>query len=153
VAVYIAVFVVVVLGLLLAWRGLGTHASRVPLPLDVRALAATLEQAVDLLAGPEPRPRGAAQQARRIATAASLRLAQAAPAAGEAAAAATALLSAAAEDCLWAARLQESPGYSGNSGLEAGAAALLGHARRCLDAVREEREDAVLTTPVAPPVG
>ncbi len=153
-AVYIAVFVVVVIGLFLAWRGLGAHATTAPLPPDVRALAGTLRTVLDLLDAPEPRPREAPQQARKLAAAITLRLAQAAPSAEEEEAAALALLGAAADDCGWAARLQESSGYAANPGLRAGAEALLNHARRCLDAVPRVGEEPALTgLPAAPPAG
>jgi hypothetical protein len=152
VALYIAVFAVVVIGLLLAWRGLGAHASRAPLPPDVGSLADALRTALDLLEAPDPHPETAAQKARKLAAAISLRLAQAAPT-SEAEASATALLAAAADDCGWAARMRESAGYAGNPGLQAGAEALLRHARRCLEAVPPVSEETGLRpSPAAPPV-
>jgi hypothetical protein len=150
VAVYIVVFAVVVVGLFLAWRGLGAQASTAPLPPDVAALSVTLRAVLDLLETPAPRPEAAPQQARKLAAAISLRLAQAGPASEEQASATT-LLSAAADDCAWAARIQESPGYATNPGLRAGAEALLSHARRCLESLPQVREEPLLTGPSAPP--
>lgn len=151
-AVYIAVFAVVVVGLVLAWRGLGAHASITSAPLDVGALAGTLRTVLDLLQASGTLPGAAPQRGRKLAAAISLRLAQAAPSA-EAEAAAAALLSAAADDCGWAARLQESAGYPTNPGLQAAVAALLSHAGRCLESLPQGGEEPAATAaPTAPPV-
>ena len=137
-AVYIVVFAVVVIGLLLAYRSIGASAGRPPAALDVAALIATIDEVVGLLDDAAPPTESAAHQARRLAAAVSLRVAQADVPRGNdtSPASAPALLGAAAEDCGWAARMAESPGYAGNPGLRAAAAALLDHARRCLEAVR-----------------
>ncbi len=136
VVVYIVVFAVVVLGLVLAYRSIGSSAGRAPAPLGVAALTKTLDQVIALLDGDVPPTESAAHQARRLAAGVSLAVAQAAVSPNPDGASASALIGAAAEDCGWAARMAESSGYADNPGLRAAAAALLDHARRCLEEVR-----------------
>lgn len=135
-AVYIAVFAVVVIGLVLAYRSIGASAARAPAPIDAAALTRTLDEIVALLSGEVPPTESAAHQARRLAAGVSLAAAQAAVTPNPERASASTLIGAAAEDCGWAARMAETSGYADNPGLRAAAAALLDHARRCLEEVR-----------------
>jgi hypothetical protein len=134
--VYILVFAVVVVGLLLAYRAIGVQAARPDQPLDAGKVATVLEEAIALLAEPGDPAGEAALRARRLAAGVSLRAAQAASTSTGAARQAADLLGAAADDCTWAARMVESPGYASNPGLRTGSDALLEHARRCLEEVR-----------------
>ncbi|HXZ99221.1 MAG TPA: hypothetical protein VEK76_02615 [Candidatus Binatia bacterium] len=135
-AVYIGVFVVLVLGLLFAYRAMGAPASRPPADLDPGALAAALEEALGLLDTEDPPASSGIHRARRLGSGVAQRVAQADPRPDSEHASALGLLGAAADDCAWAARIMESSAYPGNPGLQAGARALLDHASRCLEAVR-----------------
>jgi hypothetical protein len=145
-ALYIAVFVVVVAGLAFAYRTLGAPAARPAAPLDPVAGASTLDAALALLVESDPPSADAAHRARRIAADVALRITQASVD-SRLAPPAESLLGAAAEDCGWAARMAETPGYAVNPGLRAAARALLDHARDCVEEARRSAANAGITPP------
>ena len=135
-AVYVAAFAVVVVGLLVAWRAIGAPSAAGHAPLDLGVLAAAIAEAIGLLSAGGTDPVAAVHHARRLAGSVSDRLAQ-----GDADQLAVAgspvpLLGAAADDLVWAARIMEGSGYAGSPGLQEAVAVLLGHAQSCLDQVR-----------------
>lgn len=135
-AVYVAVFAVVVVGLLVAWRAIGAASTAGHRPLDLGVLAAAIGEGIQLLSAAGTDPAGSAHRARGLAGSVSDRLARADADQLAAAGPPVSLLAAAADDLGWAARMMEGAGYAGNSGLQEAVAALLGHAGACLDEVR-----------------
>jgi hypothetical protein len=132
VLVYIVVFAVLLLGLWLAYRALGAPAAAIVEPEAALAAAwRALDAAVSAMATEKAPLPAAAQDGRRAAAAAAQHLSRLSPdgPAGHT----RDLLASAAEDCGWAGRLMEAETYPGNPGLQAAAAALIDHSRRCLD--------------------
>jgi hypothetical protein len=146
VAVYIAVFAIFILILWGAYRSLGVPAGSIAAPeviagaarRDLRAAVAAMTAAAGDVAK-------VGKDARRTAAAATQNLAHVRDE-SEGLDAVVDLLGAAAEDCAWAGRLMEQEAYAGNPGLHDAVAALLDHARRCLDEARIAEPE---TAPVA----
>lgn len=148
--VYVAVIVVIALILLGSYRALGAPSAEVARTGEVldrlrRALAGTL----DRLGEPGAPIQEVAHDARRTGAGVAQELERLGLGAGDAAeeVALRDLLAATADDLAWAGRLLESDDYGGNPGMHDAAAALITHARRCLD------EAARLTVTAPEPAG